>query len=220
MATKKKSRARAQARSHKTRSRPKQLSPGATELLTVELQEIHSAENQLMRIAPRFIKAAQSPQLQQFLDRRMETGMQLIEDIENAFEELEQGPSRKKNVAAEGLLNDLRQHIQEIAAGSARDAVLIAGVQKLEHYCIAAWGTSRAMAEALGIQSVTESMARALDEGRDLDQQLTQLAEESILPDLLADEEADEAIEDEEDEVAQTPKRSRRGASSERRALH
>ncbi|MBM0106783.1 DUF892 family protein [Steroidobacter sp. S1-65] len=214
MATKKKSRARA-----KTRSRPKQLSPGATELLTLELQEIHSAENQLMRIAPRFIKAAQSPQLQQYLDRRMETGMQLIEDIEQAFEELEQGPSRKKNVAAEGLLNDVRQHIQEIAPGSARDAVLIAGVQKLEHYCIAAWGTSRALAAALGIRSVTESMTRALDEGRDLDQQLTQLAEESILPNLLADEDADEAIE-EEDEVQQTPKRSRRSSSSERRAPH
>ena len=217
MATKKKSRARAKT---KTRSQPKQQSPGATELLTLELQEIHSAENQLARIAPRFIKAAKSPMLQQFLDRRMETGSQLIEDLENAFEEMEQSPSRRKNVAAEGLLNDLREHIQEIAPGPARDAVLIAGIQKLEHYCIAAWGTSRALAEALGIQSVTESMTRVLDEGKDLDQQLTQLAEETILPDLLADEDAEEAIEDEEDEEEQTSKRSRRASGSERRAPH
>lgn len=215
MAAKKKSRARS-----RTSSRPKQQSPGATELLALELQEIHSAESQLMRIAPRFIKASQSPLLQQFLDRRMETGYQLIEDLEHAFEEMEISPGRKKNVAAEGLLNDLRQHIQEIASGPARDAVVIAGIQKLEHYCIAAWGTSRALSEALGIELVAESMGRALDEGRDLDRQLTQLAEEAILPDLLADEDADEAIEDEEQEEARPPRGSRRASGSERRAPH
>lgn len=215
MAAKKKSRARS-----RTSSRPKQQSPGATELLALELQEIHSAESQLMRIAPRFIKASQSPLLQQFLDRRMETGYQLIEDLEHAFEEMEISPGRKKNVAAEGLLNDLRQHIQEIASGPARDAVVIAGIQKLEHYCIAAWGTSRALSEALGIELVAESMGRALDEGRDLDRQLTQLAEEAILPDLLADEDADETIEDEEQEEARPPRGSRRASGSERRSAH
>lgn len=191
MATRKKSGGRSQRR-----SQPKKESPGASELLVLELQEIYSAENQLMRAAPRFIKAAQSTMLQTYLDRRMETGAQLIEDLDNAFAELEQSPGRKKNVAAEGLLNDLRQHVQEIAAGPALDAVLIAGIQKTEHYCIAAWGTSRALARALGIESVAETMGRVLDEGRDLDRQLTELAEQEILPELLADEDADEALED------------------------
>jgi len=41
------------------------------------------------------------------------------------------------------LINDAREHVQEIAAGPALDAVLIAAIQKTEHYCIAAWGSSR-----------------------------------------------------------------------------
>jgi ferritin-like metal-binding protein YciE len=184
MATKKKSPARA-----KPRSQPKRQSPGVKELLLLELQEIYAAENQLARTAPRFIKAAQAEMLKAYLHRRLETGSQLIEELNSVFEELEQSPARKKNVAADGLLNDLREHMQGVPVGPARDAVVIAGAQKIEHYCIAAWGTSRALAEALGIQSVTESMSRALDEGRDLDRQLTELAKGEILPGLVADAE-------------------------------
>lgn len=214
MATKKKSRARS-----KQRSQPRRQSLGARTLLLLELQEIHSAENQLARTAPRFVKAAQAEMLKAYLHRRLETGSQLIEDLNSAFEALDQDPGRKKNVAAEGLLNDLRAHIQEMAVGPARDAVLIAGTQKIEHYCVAAWGTARALARALGVQSVTEVMSRALDEGRDLDRQLTELAEGEILPELLADEDAHEALDEDTDEE-QTVIRSRRSSGAERRAPH
>jgi ferritin-like metal-binding protein YciE len=212
MATKK-SRARS-----KQRAQPKRQSLGARELLVVELQGIHNAEQQLARVTPRFIKAAEAEMLRAYLHRRLETGSQLIEELTQAFEELDRDPGRKKNVAAEGLLDDLRAHIQEIAAGPARDAVLIAGAQKIEHYCVAAWGTARALAQALGIQSVNESMSRALDEGKDLDRQLTELAEGEILPELLADEDAKEVLEEDADEEEQTLGRSRRTPGSERRA--
>jgi ferritin-like metal-binding protein YciE len=216
MATKRKSAARP-----KRRSQPKKESPGCTDLLLLELQEIYSAESQLARAAPRFIKSVESEQLQKLLEQRMEQGAQLIEDLDSAFEEMEQTPGRKKNVAAEGLINDLREHIQEISAGPALDAVLIAGIQKTEHYCIAAWGTSRALAQALGVESVVTSMERALKEGKTLDEQLTQLAEQEITPALLAEEDADDAVEeaDSEDEE-QGSGRSRRGSGSERRAPH
>ena len=214
MATKKKARARS-----KQRVQPKQ-SLGARELLVRELQEIHHAESQLARGVPRFVKAAEAEMLKAYLHRRLETGSQLSEDLDSAFEALDRDPGRKKNGAVEGLLNDLRTHIQEMVAGPARDAVLIAGAQKIEHYCVAAWGTARALAHALGIQSVTESMSRALDEGKDLDRQLTELAEGEILPRLLADEDADVALEEEADEEDRALGRTRRSSGSERRAPH
>ncbi len=205
----------------KRRSQAHHEPPSGSEMLTLELQEIYSAENQLARMAPRFVKAAESESLQQCLERRMESGAQLIEDIDNAFEEMEQSPGRKKNVAAQGLLDDLREHVQEIPAGAARDAVLIAGLQKTEHYCIAAWGTARTLAQATGIDAVTKSMSRALDEGKDLDRQLTELAEQEILPELLADENAEDVAEEEsEDEEERTPRRSRRTSGTERRLPH
>jgi ferritin-like metal-binding protein YciE len=72
---------------------------------------------------------------------------------------------RKKNVAAEGLIADAQEHIQEIEKGEALDAVLIAAVQKLEHYCIAAWGTSRSIAQAVGEEEIARAMQTAIDEG-------------------------------------------------------
>jgi ferritin-like metal-binding protein YciE len=210
----------------------KKESPDCTELLVLELQEIHNAETQLARAIPRFVKAVESEKLQQVLQTRLEQGEQLIQDIETALEEMEQSPGRKKNVAAEGLLNDMREHIQEIEAGPALDAVLIAAIQKTEHYCIAAWGTARSLAQALDNKTTVKAMERALKEGRKLDEQLTQLAEQEITPQLVAEEEdldtdeageggeneEEEEEEEEEGEDEAKPSRSRRGSGSERRA--
>jgi len=109
-------------------------SPNGQELLVLELQEIFSAESQLARALPRLSKAAESEQLRQMLEQRLSEGEQVLGDVESALEELDESPGRKKNIAAEGLINDAREHTQEIEAGPALDAVLIAGIQKTEHY--------------------------------------------------------------------------------------
>ncbi len=169
----------------KSGGRPSKESPDGSELLVLELQEIHSAENQLSRILPRLIKAAESETLQKLLERRLAEGERLLKDVESGLEELEATPGRKKNVAAEGLVNDAREHVQEIEAGPALDAVLIGAIQKTEHYCIAAWGTVRALSEALGQKDIARAMERALEEGKAYDEELTQLAEQEVTPELL-----------------------------------
>jgi ferritin-like metal-binding protein YciE len=194
-------------------SRSKKQSPDGTELLVLELQEIHSAETQLSRMLPRLVKAAESEKLQTMLQQRLEQGERLLEEVDSGLEEMEESPGRKKNVAAEGLINDAREHVQEIQQGPALDAVLIASIQKTEHYCIAAWGTARSLAEALGQKTVVRSMERALKEGKAMDEQLTQLAESQITPALLALE-----SEGEEESESADGTRARKNAGSERRA--
>ena len=173
-------------------------SPNGQELLVLELQEIFSAESQLARALPRLSKAAESEQLRQMLEQRLSEGEQVLGDVESALEELDESPGRKKNIAAEGLINDAREHTQEIEAGPALDAVLIAGIQKTEHYCIAAWGTARSLAEATGQTTAARAMERALKEGGKFDEQLTKLAEAEITPALL---EADSDEEDQSEEA-------------------
>jgi ferritin-like metal-binding protein YciE len=168
-------------------------SPDANELLTLELQEIHSAENQLSRVLPRLTKSIDSDKLGQMFEERLKEGTRLIEEIEAVFEEMEESPGRKKNVAAEGLINDAREHAQEISTGAALDAVLIGSMQKTEHYCIAAWGTARALAEAVGQKTAVRAMERALKEGSAFDERLSKLAEKEVMPALLASQEESEA---------------------------
>lgn len=204
----------------KTRStrKSRKQSPGASELLVLGLQQIHSAETQLGRVVPKFIQAATSDTLRGKLEERMQQGEQIVEDIEKALDELEESAGRRRNVAAEGLITDLREHVQEIEEGPALDAVLIAGIQKTEHYCIAAWGTAKSMSQACDLKAGIQAMERALKEGKSFDEELTQLAEKEIMPALMAGQEDAEEDEDEsDDESSDGQARSRRKAGSERR---
>lgn len=186
----------------------------ANELLVMELQQIHSAESQLGRVIPRLMKAAESDTLRDKLQQRLQEGEQIVQDVEKALDELEESPGRRRNAAAEGLINDVREHVQEIEEGPALDAVLIAGIQKTEHYCIAAWGTAKSLAQASDQKTVTQAMERALKEGKSFDEELTEFAEKEITPALTA---AEDAEEEQDEESGDGQSGSRRNAGSERR---
>jgi ferritin-like metal-binding protein YciE len=177
------------------------------------LKEIHSAERELVGALPKLARTVQHDALKQMLERRHEMGEQLIEELDSIFDELEVHPGRQKNHAAEGLLADVNEHLEDIDDPAMRDAAMIAGVQKVLHYCVAAWGTSRSLGELLGQQQVVEVMRRVLDEGRQMDEQLTQLAESEVNPEMLAGEEG----EDEEMEADAKPARKKSGGKSKRK---
>jgi ferritin-like metal-binding protein YciE len=193
-------------------------SPDLQELLVLELQEIHSAENQLARIIPRVVKSVEAQALRPMIEERMKEGEQIIQDVETALEELGATPGRKKNVAAEGLVEDMREHVQELETGPALDTALIAALQKTEHYCIAAWGTVKALGKAAQQQDLVAAMERALEEGREYDERLTQLAEEEITPQLMAQAEGGEQEEETADESEQGVEPAARGASRNRKS--
>ena len=150
----------------------------ADDIFTTELKEIYSAERQLTRTLPKLAKRVQTPQLKECLETRRQQGETLLEELDQVLEEMDVPKSRPKNVAAEGLIEDINQHMEEIQDEKLMEPVLIAGLQKVEHYCIAAWGTARSMGRLLGEERVIQTMERVLDEGRDLDEQLTRLAED------------------------------------------
>jgi ferritin-like metal-binding protein YciE len=196
--------------------------PDARELLVLELQQVHSAESQLARVLPRLSKAAQSQALRDLLDERLEEGERIVKEVESALDELDESPGRRKNAAAQGLIEDVREHAQEIEQGPALDSVLIAGIQKTEHYCIAAWGTARSLAQAVEEKTTVTAMQRALKEGGQLDERLTKLAEEEITPELLSGKESGEqgADDQEGDDGSSATGRSssRRDGRTEQRA--
>jgi ferritin-like metal-binding protein YciE len=197
------------ARSASTRKR----SPDASELLMDELAGIYSAETQLTKNLPRFSKAVQSKTLRRMIDTRLKQGERILSGLEKAFERMDGRANGRKNVAAEGLINDAREHVQKFAAGPALDAAMIGAIQKTEHYCIGAWGTARALAEATQEQQVVRVMERALDEGWKYDEQMTGLAESEVNPALLA---MTEDMEEEGEGRSAGSGRSRRKRSARR----
>jgi ferritin-like metal-binding protein YciE len=195
----------------KSSKQSKKEPPDCTELAVLELQEIHSAETQLGRVLPRLAKAVQSKKLRQMVEQRQEESERILHELDAALDEMEESPGRKKNVAAEGLINDAREHVQEMRAGPALDTVLIGALQKTEHYCIAAWGTAKSLAQAVGQKTAVRAMERALKAGSAFDEQLTQLAEKEVTPAFLSESSAAEQ------EEGEGQSRSHRNVGSERR---
>lgn len=186
----------------------------AEEILATELKEIYSAEKQLARALPRMGKKISNERLKECIDMRVEQGGRLMGEIEEALDAMETSRGRPKNTAAEGLIKDAEEHASEIEDEKFLEPVLAASIQKLEHYCIAAWGTAKALGELLEQQEVVESMERAIEEGHEMDENITQLAEEELNPAMMEGEEEDEdegeEVEDEEEEAKPRRRRASR----------
>lgn len=192
------------------------------DLLTQELKEIYSAERQLSRALPKLAKTVKSQSLREMLERRREQGGTLIEAIDEALEEIGTTKSRPKNPAMEGLLEDVNEHVDEIKDEAMLDAALLASIQKIEHYCIAAWGTAKSMGNLLGQEKVVEAMERALEEGERYDEEMTQLAETEVNQAMLGEGEQgkvageQEAKEEEEEEEGGEEEGGKEGGSRQK----
>src|SRR3954451_6313354 len=176
------------------------------DLLTTELKEIYSAERQLTRALPKLQKQVASERLREMLNKRRDQGTALIEQLDEVFEEMKVSKGRHKNVAAEGLLEDMNQHVEEIKEEKLLDPVLLASLQKVEHYCIAAWGTAASMGRLMGQKAVVETMEKVLEEGKKFDNDLTELAEQEVNPAMLNEGE-DQDQEDEDEQPTRAPRR-------------
>ncbi len=150
-----------------------------------ELREIHSAEKQLSRALPRLSKALSSQEVRQAMEERLEHGRELLESIEEVAEEMGLSMGRQKNQAIEGLIEDARELSETIKNDKVLDAALIAGVQKIEHYCIAAWGTAAELGRSMGQQRVAEVFERALDQGKRFDKTMTGIAVKQANPAMM-----------------------------------
>jgi ferritin-like metal-binding protein YciE len=167
------------------------------ELLLHELHGIEDAESEASQALEEQMEEVENSKLRKLLERRLKQGERLQKEIKRNLQKLNGESEGRENEAARGLIRDSLRLLQEVETPEMKEAVLIAGVQKLEHYCIAVWGTVRAMAEELGVDDLVQTMERAVEEGYELDEELTKLAEARINPSAL---EAGEGSDDEEEE--------------------
>jgi ferritin-like metal-binding protein YciE len=147
------------------------------EIFVNELKDIYSAETQLVKALPKMAKAAGSNDLRSGFEKHLEQTKEHVARLEQIFKGLEEKPTGKKCAGMEGLIEEGGEAIDEDYEGEAKDAILIGAAQRVEHYEIAAYGTVRAMAEKLGERQAVTLLSKTLQEEKDTDEKLTQLAE-------------------------------------------
>jgi ferritin-like metal-binding protein YciE len=148
----------------------------AQDLLLNELRDIYDAEKQLVRALPKMAKASSSEQLRQAFQEHLEETKHQVERLEQAFDQLGTAARGKRCEAMKGLIAEASEIMEEIKVPQVLDAALIAGAQKVEHYEIAAYGSVRTLAEACGHQEVARLMDETLEEEKQADQKLNQIA--------------------------------------------
>jgi ferritin-like metal-binding protein YciE len=149
------------------------------ELFVHELSDIYSAEKQLTKALPRLARAAEAPELSAAFEAHFEETNGQVERIDQVVELLGLKLKRMKCTAMEGLVEEGKEVIESIEAGPLRDAALIGGAQKVEHYEIAAYGTLSAIAKELGYKDALPLLQATLKEEKAADEKLTMLAEQA-----------------------------------------
>jgi ferritin-like metal-binding protein YciE len=160
------------------------------ELLVEGLKDAYSAEKQALRCMQKAVKMASAPALREGIQLHIEQTQVQIERVEQAMEQLEARPGRKVCEAMRGLVEEAQHEIeQQDEKGPILDLVIVAGMQRIEHYEIAAYGTDVALAEALGEKQVAKLLSETLEEEKQTDLKLTEVTQKAIMPEALAGEE-------------------------------
>jgi len=145
------------------------------------LKDLYWAEKHLVKALPKMKKASTSPELAAAFEKHTEETQVHIDTLEKVFELLGEKASAKKCDAMEGLLEEAESIIDDTDSGTlVRDAGLIMAAQKVEHYEIASYGTLRTFASNMGHTEVMDLLQQTLDNEKETDVALTEVAESFV----------------------------------------
>jgi ferritin-like metal-binding protein YciE len=145
------------------------------ELLVEEIKDIYDAEKQLVKALPKMAKAAESEALRAAFEEHLEITRAHVGRLEEVFELLGKAARGKTCEGMKGLIEQGTEAIEELE-GTVLDAALIASAQKVEHYEIATYGTLATFAEVLDMQEAKDLLGQTLEEEKEADEKLTQIA--------------------------------------------
>jgi ferritin-like metal-binding protein YciE len=140
-----------------------------------QIEDLHSAESQLVQALPKLAKAAHAAELRKAFEEHLTETRGHVQRLDEIAGTLGIRPSQKCR-GMEGLIAEG----DEIAAMSgnplAKDAALIGAAQRVEHYEIAGYGTARTLADQLDLSDARELLDQTLDEESNADKLLTKIA--------------------------------------------
>ncbi len=150
------------------------------DLLLHELKDLYSAENQLVKALPKMAEAANDEELKAGFEEHLEQTKGHVERLTKAAEILGKRLTGHTCQAMGGLIKEGAELIEEDADPGVRDAGLIGAAQRVEHYEIAGYGTAKALALRLGYDGIVAILEETLDEEKETNEKLTDLAESAV----------------------------------------
>jgi ferritin-like metal-binding protein YciE len=176
------------------------------ELYIEELRDLYDAEHQLIKALPKIAAAASSEDLRSAIEEHLDKTKGHASRLETIFSNMGEKAKAQKCKGMEGLIKEGSEIIREDMDTEVKDAAIIGAAQRVEHYEIAGYGCVRTYATLLGDQEAADMLQETLEEEKEADQTLNQIAEHINV----------EAGEGEVEEEAQEQVARRSGSSSRR----
>lgn len=150
------------------------------DLYVEQLQDLYSAEKQIVDALPKMEQAASSSQLRSSFATHRQESENHAKRLEVIFTALNVKPGSETCEAMQGIVKESEELMSKKADPDVMDAGLIASAQRVEHYEIAGYGTVRTWANMLARPQDAEVLDKILAEEKATDQKLTSLAESTI----------------------------------------
>ena len=154
-------------------------------LYVEQLQDLYSAEQQILRALPKMAKKAAHTELRSaFTEHEKVTRVQ-VDRLEQLFGQLGEKPGGHECKGMKGLIAEGDEAMKEHEDSDVLDAAMIAAAQRVEHYEIAGYGVARTFANLLGLADQAAVLQKTLDEEGRTDHKLTAIAESVVNLDAM-----------------------------------
>jgi ferritin-like metal-binding protein YciE len=160
---------------------------GLHALMLQELHDLYDAEQQLVKALPKLAKGASSSDLRDAITTHLAETKGHVERLEQAFGLLGERATGKHCTGIAGIIDEGADLLSSDFAGAVKDAGIVAGAQRAEHYEIGAYGAVLTWARVMGHDDLASLLHETLEEEKAADEKLTQLAEGGINDEAAAE---------------------------------
>ncbi len=152
---------------------------GLKDLLVEQLQDLLSAENQLVAALPKMADAATEPKLQEAFIKHLQQTKGHVDRLKNSLQLLGGSGEGKTCKAMKGIIEEGQETIDEGEDKDdlSADLALIAAAQRVEHYEISGYGNARCLAKQIGEREVALLLSHTLGEEEAADFLLTTITQ-------------------------------------------
>ena len=153
------------------------------DLLVGQLTDLYGAVRMVTQVLPRMVEAAANERLAEaFRQQQAQTNEQLAR-LEQVFHFLGAHPRGRRCVGMAGLLREVGVRLTRGGNQALIDAGLITDARRVAHYEIAAYTSTIALAETLGLGSIVRLLTFTLREETAADERLSRIARNEVNPD-------------------------------------
>jgi ferritin-like metal-binding protein YciE len=135
-----------------------------SEVLVDELRDMYSAENQLVVSLPKLAKGAKDKRLKELFTAHLEETKGQVKRLKKVFEILDEKPTGEHCNGMEGVIEEGADGLEKDEEGASFDSGIVGAALRTEHYEIAGYTATIAMAKILSMPEVAGLLTENLNE--------------------------------------------------------